>query len=141
MICNNCKREVWHAHNVSHKKTLCHSCYCKDQPDSFKCTKCGEYDTKSSWCSFALFFDGLCHSCSFWQDYVNKKDAPASVRIDGKHYWVEPENSRSNFRGFGGRTFVIKFHNGKKVTTTNLWHQGTIPDIWKSDLPDNAEFE
>jgi len=35
---------------------------------------------------------------------------------------------------------VIKFRDGRSVTSTNLWCQGTIPLQYRDELPDNAEF-
>jgi hypothetical protein len=80
----------------------------------------------------------LCFNCDFWMEYVRCKDNPAALRIGGKHYWIDDERS-SGSRGFSGRRFVIR-KGSVLVTTTNLWHQGTIPELFRDLLPDNAEF-
>lgn len=55
----------------------------------------------------------------------------------GCHYWIGDENVEC-CRGFGGDKFVIRFKDGKEVTTTNLWYQGAIPKHFQKILPDNA---
>lgn len=68
------------------------------------------------------------------------KDEPErSVRIAGKHYAIWPETD-TGARGFGGRQFTIQFSDGRVVRTTNLWHQGEIPEQFRAFLPDNARF-
>lgn len=78
----------------------------------------------------------------FWLDKLEIKDDQKTARIDGVHYRVGPENAPYGewFRGFSGRKFIIKFHDGRKVVTTNLWCQGHIPMKMREQLPDNAEF-
>lgn len=64
-----------------------------------------------------------------------------SLRIDGGHYMVGPEDKSPNvFRGFGGRRFVIERFTGERIATTNLWHQGIIPEHLRERMPDNARF-
>lgn len=40
----------------------------------------------------------------------------------------------------GGRKFHIQMHDGQVIETTELWHQGTIPEHFRERLPDNANF-
>jgi hypothetical protein len=44
------------------------------------------------------------------------------------------------FRGFGGRRFIIEMEDGTIHVTTNLWCQGGIPEIFRSELPNNSVF-
>lgn len=81
-----------------------------------------------------------CFYIDFWNDKVKIKDDKQTVRIDGKHYHIGEENSKSSFRGFGGDKCIIKFFDGREIVSTNLWHNGEIPDDFKVLLPDNAEF-
>lgn len=83
---------------------------------------------------------GLCHTCTFWTEKTVFLSTPHVARIDGKHYSIGPENVGPFMRGMGGREFIIKFDDGRTVTTTNLWSQGSIPDNFKALLPDNAVF-
>lgn len=83
----------------------------------------------------------LCYTCDFWMARVPFAAHPNSVRINRNHYIIgndEPHNRHA--RGFGGAKFTIKFHDGRIVETTNLWHQGKIPPRFLDLLPDNAVF-
>jgi hypothetical protein len=76
----------------------------------------------------------------FWQSKVEIKDNPNVVRINGVHYFIGDEGSKSSFRGFDGEKFRIKFNDGREVETTNLWYNGSIPKNYLKELPDNAIF-
>lgn len=82
----------------------------------------------------------LCFTCGHWDELMEYKEE--SVRIEGGHFMIGEEDGNRMFRGFGGRKFKIRFFDGREVETTNLWHQGTIPEIWrgKGRLEDNAEW-
>lgn len=83
----------------------------------------------------------VCFHCYFWLGYYIRRNDPKIARISGNHYMIEPENKgKYGFRGFGGHKFVIEFFDGRTITTTNLWHQGTIPEHFRERLPDNARF-
>ena len=108
-----------------------------------KCKVCGKEENPEHWtCRDSLIEKRLCFSCNFWQEkYEYDQLHPGKgVVIDGTHYYIEDENSKSYFRGFGGAKFVIQFNNGEVVETTNLWCQGEIPAIWQEKFPDNAKF-
>lgn len=86
----------------------------------------------------------MCSNCNFWREHLeeDKKLHPhTAVVIDGTHYYICREDSKSYFRGFGGAKFNIRFNDGHFVTTTNLWCQGNIPPEWRDKFPDNAKFE
>jgi hypothetical protein len=80
----------------------------------------------------------LCFHCNYWRKLAALAVDPISVRVNGVHYQIGPANEP--FPGFGGRRFKISFHDGRVVETCNLWHQGTIPGEWRSELPDNARM-
>lgn len=86
---------------------------------------------------------GLCFKCGFWDNLIKTKDNPESVRINGTQYHIgrEEYNHPEEFRGYGAEKFYIKFNDGRKVTTTNLWCNGIIPNNFRSILTDNAIFE
>jgi hypothetical protein len=62
------------------------------------------------------------------------------VVVDGVHYMLGDDKPGDAFKGFAGRRFDIEFFDGRKVTTRDLWHQGTIPPKWRKRYPDNARF-
>lgn len=84
---------------------------------------------------------GECFSCSLWKKRLSLVDNPNVAIIDGVFYTIGDENSTDPFRGFGGDKFVIKFKDGREVTTTNLWCGGDIPEAWKPKFPNNADFD
>jgi len=79
---------------------------------------------------------------SFWKRLITLRDNSDHVVVNGTHYTIGPEDSsiRRQWRGFHGDRYVIKFRDGRTVTSTNLWCQGTIPLQYRDELPDNAEF-
>jgi len=81
------------------------------------------------------YFGENCFDCSFWLKKVGK---PGQVIVNSIHYRIN--NTTEPFRGFGGRTFNIIFHNGRKIETNSLWCQGEIPIEFRELLPDNAIF-
>ena len=77
----------------------------------------------------------------YWLDLVDKKFRLDHARINGEHYVICNEfPPKGSPRGHSGRKFAIQFNDGREVETTNLWSQGTIPDEFKDELPDNARF-
>lgn len=83
----------------------------------------------------------LCHDCDFWTDYVKRTNDSDVARITGVHYVMGDEtNEPAHFRGFGGDKFKIRFRDGREVVSTNLWCQGDIPERFRDQLSDNAEF-
>lgn len=110
-----------------------------------KCKECGKRED-GNWADSEakkLERHQLCFNCNFWREKVWIKDRLGIARIDGSHYTIgkEEKSHPSEFRGFGGSKFVIVFNDGRRVKTTNLWHQGSIPEHFKERLPDNAKFE
>jgi len=112
--------------------------------NTVKCKKCGEVDNLhySKEVEEDLMRRELCFTCGFWDDIAQTKDYADSVRIDGTQYHIGREEYKysNEFRGFGGRIFHIKFNDGREITTTNLWCNGTIPENFKDILQDNAIF-
>lgn len=103
-----------------------------------RCIICNKEIEKSKYSSFVLC-SSECFHINFWNELVGIKDKPHVVRVDGTHYSIGRENE-GGMRGFGGRKFHVKFFDGREVITTNLWHNGAIPESHKELLPDNAVF-
>ena len=93
-----------------------------------KCSVCGK-EVKEFMYSGNICSD-KCFTKNFWEEALDD----SAVIINGKCYHIGDEDSTSYFRGFGGRPIVIIFNDGRKVRTTNLWHNGTIPkEYYKGD--------
>jgi len=107
------------------------------------CKECGEHE-QGNWNSYLsehLIQNQLCFTCNFWYEKVKWKEQnnPKAVRIEGVHYFIGDDNEKG-FRGFDGNKFIIRFHDGRNITTTNLWCQSSIPTRFRDRLPDNAIF-
>lgn len=101
------------------------------------CIICGKKIEKSSYTN-AVLCSSKCFHKNFWNEYVEIKDDPKIVRVDGKQYYIGRENQ--TLRGFGGNKFHIKFYDGREIISDNLWYNGEVPEDYKELLPDNAVF-
>jgi hypothetical protein len=104
-------------------------------------------DTPDQWdmstTDFASAMGSLHHTREFWAEKRDPdiRDSLRTVRVNGTHFRIGPEDKDARgMRGFGGAKFIIMFHDGRRVVSTNLWCQGTIPKPLRGELPDNAEF-
>ena len=76
--------------------------------------------------------NNACSDCQFWFDLWQERDNSNIVRVGDKHYAISTQkSSNKRFNGFGGQVFKIQFSDGRVVETDNLWHQGTIPEVWQ----------
>lgn len=111
-------------------------------PD-YKCSKCGgevtlHYNNKAE-----LEAHKMCFSCNHFRgQYEAMKTNPNKHVIDGVIYTIYPDAPNSLFKGYGGREFKIKpiIGDGKIIITHNLWCQGEVPQAWKANLQNTAEF-
>lgn len=104
-----------------------------------KCEICGKEIEKSSYIGNVLC-SSECFTKNYWLERVKRKDVPTQVVIGGQVFQIASEDSDRGVRGFGGRRFVIEFFDGRKVITTNLWINATIPEEFIEQLPDNARW-
>lgn len=82
----------------------------------------------------------LCFGCNFWYGLQYEIPEEDRIIIDGEHYVILPDSPQRKYSGYGGREFVIKRNDGSLVVTRNLWHQGSIPEQFKSRFTNNACF-
>ena len=104
---------------------------------SGKCTKCGK--TNDSEHYSGLRNKAMCFSCNFWTE--TKERNPLIVNgnsyLDGGN---QVGGSRS-LLGFAGRVFRYRrLGETEWKETNNMWHQGTVPEVFREEMPDNAEF-
>lgn len=144
MICVLCK-EIVYQYSTKKIGIVCRDCnnmrrYREKEEGFFLCRICGKADSPTSWMKNVLR-NNLCFSCTFWTNIKEEYDKGDKIIIDGKAYHISDEKSTSFFRGFGGTQFVIqRLDTNEIIITTNLWHNGKIPDRFKNQLPDNAKF-
>ena len=75
---------------------------------------------------------------SFWNDQL--QDRENAFVINGEHYRIGTATKPSRSNGMGGDFHRIKTFTGQVIDTVDLWHQGTVPEEFRSLLPDNAKF-
>lgn len=82
-----------------------------------------------------------CFLCDFWSSLVGK-DGIIVVRNDGKrhHYQIGPDTGEKSWKGFGGDRWRILFEDGRVIETTDLWHQGDVPERFHDRFPVTARF-
>lgn len=107
------------------------------------CRECGEEDDLNGYYGADERERlSLCFGCHHWTRLLALADDPKTVRVNGRHYRISEENTDfCGFRGFGGAKFIVAFNDGRRVRTSNLWHQGEIPWWFRDRMPDNATFE
>lgn len=85
-----------------------------------------------------LVKSGVCGHCDSWLGLWQRRDNSDIARINGEHYVIGA--GFDSVKGMGGAKVTIKFDDGRIVSTSDLWHQGTIPSQLKNVMPDNAKF-
>lgn len=102
-----------------------------------KCQSCGQIFIKTH--TPETYLEGNCFDCSFWLKKIHLPSDEKDRRVifNGSHYMIGANNS-GPFKGFGGKEFMIHFHDGRKIKTDSLWSQGKIPQRFRKELPDNA---
>lgn len=85
--------------------------------------------------------ENICFSCNHWLRIENDLQNPKRFIINGGSYYLGNGKQNSYFKGFGGNSFKIKRHGGDQIiTTSDLWHQGDVPEVFKNRIKDNAVF-
>lgn len=109
------------------------------------CRSCGERTqaTYSEPTRSNMVLNQLCFDCLFWTELVRERQDPTHFVAEGNHYTIGPEDGVGpggiRARGYGGRRYAVYFTSpARRVITTNLWHQGEVPERFRDRLPDNA---
>jgi len=93
-----------------------------------------------------------CFDCRYWLERIQwaedgdqmppmgQHDGAPIARVNGRHYVVEPYDTTtpSQWRGSSGAEFTFRFHDGREITSNDVWTQGEIPARFRDRLPDNA---
>lgn len=127
-------------------------------PVPHTCKLCGTLEKNRFSNSTELTKLQVCFTCNFWLEKLNLSEDPNIVRCVANrtggvltHYVIGTEPSEATLRqkrsnmygssfGHAGGKFIIKFNDGRIVTTHNLWCQGAIPEYFQPFLPANAVF-
>ena len=80
-------------------------------------------------------------SKSYWENVIAEKEYHPV--INGRCYYVNIKKPIELVytlnNGFGGQWFKL-FFNGQTIITNNLFLNDDVPDEYRAQLPDNAEF-
>jgi len=117
--------------------------------NGLKCSYCGEHD-RLYWTEHVrkkLIAQQACHGCGFWLDHARRDLIDVAdkyrhvITADWGHYIIGSEEG-GRFRGFGGARFTVEWFDKDRpaTVTTNLWHQGTIPEHMRHRFEVNAEL-
>lgn len=114
-------------------------------PAPFTCSLCGKTDDLSNYdpSEYLLLMHKhhVCFHCAFWMDKIQNPPVNREI-INGHHYIIHPFAKRPHnvILGFGGHEFYIRRFDGTLIKSNNVWHQGKIPEHFRKDLPDTADF-
>ena len=82
-----------------------------------------------------------CYHFYYWDNLASQ------MIVDTHHEYAiinrtvyQISNNKNEPRGFGGRTFYIRFFDGEFRETNSLWRLGELPERLQHDFPDNAQF-
>lgn len=78
---------------------------------------------------------------SHFQHVVDRKLAGDERLVIANGCAYSIGSSSDDPKGFGGQPWLIRFHDGRTVTTVSLWCLGDIPAEWREQLPDNATLK
>lgn len=103
------------------------------------CEICGKnFEHKMYYGEYSNCCSGRCFTRKFWNNIMEEKDE--HVIVDGTCYAIA-NTPINGFCGFGGCRFKIKmFDTGEVIETDNLWYQGKIPEEYRNQFPDTAQF-
>lgn len=104
-----------------------------------KCIICGKEIENSCYMN-AILCSEKCFYKNYWNEIIKEKEQ--HVIINGVCYMIGnslPFNC-DDCAGYGGRTFYIKYFDGKIIKTNNLWLNGDVPKEYRDILKDEAEF-
>jgi hypothetical protein len=107
------------------------------------CEICGKEFEKRHWGDeYSKICSDECFGKKFWKIIIEDKDNRVIVNHRCYHFDKNKpmKNYDTDYNGYGGRIFNIRFKNGETYITNDLWYQGDVPEQYLGDLPDNAEF-
>lgn len=87
-----------------------------------------------------MLAEHLCYQCAFWIDKARNPDPNREI-IEGNHYIFKPfKEEKTYFMGMRGHKLYIMKTDGTVKCSNDVWHQGEIPERFRSIFPDTAKF-
>ncbi len=114
--------------------------------ETYFCTDCGYREVAAGYYdSAALMERGVCRDCRHWLEAMQDvADKPTTCFVAGATFYSigdETAQGPTNCRGYGGRKFAVRWRDGRRRQTTNLWCGGDVPLRWRARLPNTAELD
>jgi hypothetical protein len=119
------------------------------------CTKCRVSTVNEDYAgALAMLADaaGLCFSCATWYERSQRGMHPdpftwVVITPEFEMYTFNPYVLRDSTErkrrtlGHGGRVFDATMYNenGTTLSSNDVWHQGTVPPVWRDEFPTNGE--
>lgn len=113
---------------------------------TLRCKTCGKFYSMTH---TTRKDDGMCFTCSFWTDrwgrHETQKDKqhPEAISfiVNGGAYIAYHTPGDTRGMGFGGSLFIFeRLDTGERIESRDVWHQGTVPNNFRKQLPDNAKI-
>ena len=117
-----------------------------DQPILFSCNICNERDdigiyNKDSPIFKIMHERHVCYRCAYWIDKILNRPIRSEV-IGGVMYIANPFVHRPLhvIKGSFGQEYYIRKFDKSLLRVNNLWNLGEIPEVFRDELPDTANF-
>lgn len=116
------------------------------QPIFYSCNICGKTDDLNMFDTQCALFkpmseQHICHQCAYWLDIIQHPPLNMEV-IGGVAYIANPFVHRplQVIKGHFGKEFYIRKYDETLLRVNNLWNLGKIPERFREQLPDTANF-
>ena len=98
--------------------------------NKIRCIICGEEFSKSPYANIRVCKNRRCFTEWFWTDTLDED----AIIVNQNCYHIGNEDAA--FKGFDGKRFKFRMYDGRVIESTNVWHNGKIPDEYYGS--DNA---
>lgn len=107
------------------------------------CVLCSSPDLAHGLNRSTILSSRTCWNCLFWLERYEQMSGPDRVCTEDYHlYAIGNGVGPSSSRGFGGRTWTVRFTDGREVHTNDLWDCGPIvPEHLRHLFTPNATVE
>lgn len=144
--CKNCIPASSQRFTVVNRIESNNVCHVFTLEDEMKCVHCGSEINFAYLNKADLEKHQECFNCNHFMALLRRPDRSDCLvvkrdDIHGSptcHYMYCPGGGRH--AGFGGDKWLIEMTDGRKFETTNLWHQGHIPEHLLKHFPINAKL-
>lgn len=117
-------------------------------PLPYNCKLCGNQENPDDFCNEnnrvveTMLKQHVCFNCAFWMNIINSQAPPGQIIIGHTYYIAHPYVKRplNRIKGNNGKEMYIRIFNGELIKSNNVWCKGEIPEQFREQLPDTANF-